>query len=69
MLEHYGLTAQNLIALGDGFNDLSMIQFAGMGVAVQNAQQVVKEAANYVSPYTNDEDAVALAIEKFVLNQ
>jgi hydroxymethylpyrimidine pyrophosphatase-like HAD family hydrolase len=46
-----------------------MIQFAGMGVAVQNAQQVVKEAANYVSPYTNDEDAVALAIEKFVLNQ
>ena len=69
LLEHYGLTAQNLIALGDGFNDLSMIQFAGMGVAVQNAQQVVKEAANYVSPYTNDEDAVALAIEKFVLNQ
>lgn len=69
LLEYYGLTAQNLIALGDGFNDLSMIQFAGMGVAVQNAQQVVKEAANYVSPYTNDEDAVALAIEKFVLNQ
>jgi hydroxymethylpyrimidine pyrophosphatase-like HAD family hydrolase len=42
-----------------------MIQYAGMGVAMQNAQQVVKDAANYVSPYTNDQDAVAHAIEMF----
>ena len=68
LLEQQGLTAQNLIACGDGFNDLSMIQYAGMGVAMQNAQEVVKAAANYVSPYTNDEDAVAHAIKKFVLN-
>jgi Cof subfamily protein (haloacid dehalogenase superfamily) len=67
LLEKYGCTAQNLMACGDGFNDLSMVRYAGMGVAMQNAQQVVKEVANYVSPYTNDEDAVALAIEKFVL--
>lgn len=69
LLEQQGLTAQNLLSCGDGFNDLSMIQYAGMGVAMQNAQEVVKAAANYVSPYTNDEDAVALAIEKFVLNR
>ena len=69
LLQRYGLTAQNLMACGDGFNDLSMIQYAGMGVAMQNAQPVVKEAANYVSPYTNDEDAVALAVEKFVLGR
>lgn len=68
LLKHHGLTSQNLLSCGDGFNDLSMIQFAGMGVAMQNAQPVVKEAANYVSPYTNDEDAVAHAVEKFVLS-
>lgn len=67
LLEKYNSTPQNLLACGDGFNDLSMIQYAGMGVAMQNAQIVVKEAANYVSPYSNDEDAVAHAIEKFVL--
>jgi hypothetical protein len=38
-----------------------------MGVAMQNAQQVVKDAANYICPYTNDEDAVAFVIEKYVL--
>lgn len=67
LLQKYGCTAQDLMACGDGFNDLSMIQYAGMGVAMQNAQEVVKKAANYVSPYTNDEDAVAHAIQKFVL--
>lgn len=65
LLKKHHLTAQNLLACGDGFNDLSMIQYAGMGVAMQNAQQVVKDAANYVSPYTNDQDAVAYAIEMF----
>ena len=69
LLDHIGLNRENLLACGDGFNDLSMIQFASMGVAMQNAQEVVKQAANYVSPYTNDEDAVAHTIEKFVLNQ
>ncbi len=66
LLQHYGCTAKDLIAMGDGFNDLSMIKFAGMGVAVQNAQEVVKQFANYVSPYTNDEDAVAHAVERFI---
>ena len=69
LLQQHGCTAQNLLACGDGFYDLSMIQFAGMGVAMQNAQEVVKQAANYVSPYTNDEDAVAHAVEKFVLGK
>lgn len=69
LLQQHGCTAQNLLACGDGFNDLSMIQFAGMGVAMQNAQEEVKQAANYVSPYTNDEDAVAHAVEKFVLGK
>ncbi len=69
LLDNLGWTSQNLLSCGDGFNDLSMIQYAGMGVAMKNAQEVVKAAANYVSPYTNDEDGVAHTIEKFVLNK
>jgi len=62
-----GLTKDNVMALGDGLNDLSMIEFAGMGVAVDNANPVLKEAANFISK-SNDEDGFAYAIEKFILN-
>ena len=55
------------MALGDGLNDLSMIEFAGMGVAVDNANPVLKEAADFISK-SNDEDGFAYAIEKFILN-
>ena len=47
--------------------DLSMIEFAGIGVAVDNANPVLKEAANFISK-SNDEDGFAYAIEKFILN-
>ena len=62
-----GLTKDNVMALGDGLNDLSMIEFAGMGVAVDNANPVLKEAADFISK-SNDEDGFAYAIEKFILN-
>ena len=48
--------------------DLSMIEFAGMGVAVDNANPTLKEAANFISK-SNDEDGFAYAIEKFVLGK
>jgi len=57
-----GLTKDNVMALGDGLNDLSMIEFAGMGVAVDNANPVLKEAADFISK-SNDEDGFAYAIE------
>ena len=63
-----GLTNENVMALGDGLNDLSMIEFAGMGVAVDNANTTLKEAANFISK-SNDEDGFAYAIEKFVLGK
>lgn len=63
-----GLTNENVMALGDGLNDLSMIEFAGMGVAVDNANPTLKEAANFISK-SNDEDGFAYAIEKFVLGK
>lgn len=58
LLSHLGLERDNLIACGDGFNDQSMISFAGIGVAMANGQPQVKEAAQYIAP-SNDEDGVA----------
>jgi hypothetical protein len=54
-----------MIACGDGYNDLSMIVYAGLGVAMENAVQPVKEAADYVT-YSNDNDGVAHVVEKFI---
>ena len=61
-----GHKREDLIACGDGFNDLSMIKYARLGVAMENAQPVVKEAADYVTA-SNDEDGVAKVIHKFIL--
>lgn len=68
LLKHLGLERSQMIACGDGFNDLSMIKYAGLGVAMANAQETVKKAADYVTG-SNDEDGVAHVIHKFMLNQ
>lgn len=62
-----GNKRENMIACGDGFNDVSMIEYAGLGVAMANAQAAVKEVADYVTA-SNDEDGVAKVIYKFILN-
>ena len=67
LLERMGLTRENLMACGDGLNDRSMIAFAGVGVAMQNAEDTVKEVADYVTAADNNHDGVAEAIEKFIL--
>ena len=68
LLERMGLTRENLMACGDGLNDRSMISFAGVGVAMQNAEDEVKAVADYVTTADNNHDGVAEAIEKFILN-
>lgn len=55
-----------MIACGDGYNDLSMIQFAGLGVAMENAVLPVRNAADYVT-YSNNDEGVAHVVEKFML--
>ena len=64
--EHLGYTLENCMALGDGTNDLSMIEAAGLGVAMSNAHPLVLAAADHVTT-SNDEDGVAKAIRDFVL--
>lgn len=63
-----GIDVKDSMAFGDGSNDLSMIQNAGIGVAMGNAYPGLKEAADYVT-LTCDEDGVAHAIEKFLFAQ
>ena len=65
--EYYGITREEMIALGDQVNDLPMIEYAGFGIAMENAVERVKAVADYITS-TNEEDGVARAIEKFVLN-
>ncbi len=64
LLEMVDLTPADLIAFGDGYNDLSMIRLAGMGVAMANAAPEVREQADYVT-LSNEEDGVAAAWEHF----
>ena len=64
--EHLGYALDNCMALGDGTNDLSMIEAAGLGVAMSNAHPLVIAAADHVTA-SNDEDGVARAIRDFVL--
>lgn len=61
-----GLTNKDLLAIGDGLNDLSMIEFAGLGIAMGNGNEKLKEAADYITK-SNDEEGFSYAIEKFVL--
>ncbi|NLW56941.1 MAG: HAD family phosphatase [Firmicutes bacterium] len=62
----YGIKQEEMIAIGDGFNDLSMIKYAGLGVAMANAPEAIKEQADYVT-LSNDENGVAHVIDRFIL--
>lgn len=66
LLKEMGLEPENMLAIGDGENDIEMIQLAGMGVAMGNANPKLKAVAD-ATVASNDEDGVAEAIEKFVL--
>jgi Cof subfamily protein (haloacid dehalogenase superfamily) len=66
LAEEWGILPEEIMAIGDQGNDLSMIQQAGIGVAMGNAPDVVKQHANYVTTPIG-EDGAAEAIERFVL--
>ena len=66
LLEHLGVTREEVIAVGDGVCDVTMLQLAGMGVAMGHSQDSVKVCADYVTA-SNEEDGGALAVEKLIL--
>jgi hypothetical protein len=57
-----GIKREEIIAVGDNFNDLEMLRFAGLGVAMGNAPETVKQKADFVTA-KNDEDGVAFLVE------
>ena len=61
--EHLGFDLEKLTVFGDNFNDIGMFELAGTSVAMQNAQEAVKEKAHIVLPHTNEEDGVARYLE------
>ena len=66
LLHEIGSSADEMIACGDGFNDISMIKLAGLGVAMANAQLEVQKNADFIT-VSNDEDGIAQVVEKFLL--
>ncbi len=64
LASRYGIPMEKTIAIGDQINDLSMVETAGLGLAVANADEQLKACAT-VCPDTNDQDAVANVIQKY----
>lgn len=67
LLDQIGMRKEELIAFGDGYNDIPMLQYAGMGVAMENSAEEIKKAADKVAK-SNDADGVACLIEQLMFN-
>jgi Cof subfamily protein (haloacid dehalogenase superfamily) len=65
--EILGIAPSEMIAIGDNENDISMLKYAGLGVAMGNGEDIAKEVSQYITA-SNDNDGVAQAIERFVLD-
>jgi Cof subfamily protein (haloacid dehalogenase superfamily) len=65
----YNLKREEIMAIGDNFNDLEMLHYAGTGVLMGNAASALRDRTNFHQTVTNDEDGVAVAIEKFIFEK
>lgn len=65
VLKPMGISAENLIAFGDGHNDITMVRYAGTGVAMQNAVPELKAAANTIT-LSNNEDGIAYLLNSLI---
>lgn len=65
VLKPMGYKQEEMIAFGDGQNDASMVKYAGLGVAMANAVDELKEISQYITG-SNDEDGIADALYKFI---
>ncbi len=66
LADYYGILQKDIIAFGDEANDTTMIHYAGTGVAMKNAIDPIKQRANDVTQFTNDEDGVARYLEDYL---
>jgi hydroxymethylpyrimidine pyrophosphatase-like HAD family hydrolase len=63
-----GVAREEIMAIGDNYNDLEMLLFAGTGVVMANAPLTLREIGGLHPTASNRDDGVALAIEQFILN-
>lgn len=68
LAEKLGIEREEIMTIGDGNNDVEMLEFAGIGIAMGNGTESAKKAANYVTD-TNENHGVAKAIEKYILSK
>lgn len=66
LVKHMGITARQVMVIGDSFNDLDMLEYAGFAVVMGNAYEEVKSKADYIT-LSNEDDGVAEALEKLIL--
>jgi Cof subfamily protein (haloacid dehalogenase superfamily) len=69
LAELNGFTAENVMCIGDNFNDLEMLEYAGTAVVMGNADAKLRGMPNFYTTLNNDDSGVAAAIERFILNQ
>lgn len=65
--KRFGILQDEVVAIGDGLNDYEMIEYAGLGVAMENAHEEIKKIADYITG-SNDDDGIADVIFEKVLN-
>ncbi|CAM3243487.1 Cof-type HAD-IIB family hydrolase [Lactiplantibacillus plajomi] len=65
LADRFKIARQNIIAFGDEHNDLEMLQYAGLGVAMANGTPAIKAAADDITPYNNDQNGVARYLENY----
>ncbi len=65
LAEHYGIPIEKTVAVGDNCNDIPMLEIAGIGAAVNNSENALKDAADYICKRTNNDSAVSEVIENF----
>lgn len=66
LLKQYHVTPNEVIAIGNNYNDIEMLQMAGLGVAMGNAPEEVKAHADYIT-LDNDSDGISFALEQFIV--
>ena len=69
LAEINGLTSENVMTIGDNYNDLEMLEYAGTAVVMGNADAGLLAREEFYTTLSNDENGVAAAIERFILNQ
>ena len=64
VLEHFGIKNDEVVAIGDAHNDLEMVVNSGLGVAMKNSDDILKQQADIITQYTNEEDGLAKFLEE-----